>query len=1099
MALFVAGVLAADEARPGAGDISYKVRDMQLPVLNVFPPDGQYDLDAPQYRFLKEMTPEQRRGFEAAYDPDNREYYRLEAEGRFKDPRFKARYCYQRFMKNYLRVVAGIDDNVGKIRAYLDANGLTRNTVFVYASDQGFFMGEHGGRFDKRMMNEEAMRMPLVMQWPGRFKPGRRPTALVQNVDYAPTFLELAGIPIPPEVQGRSFKAILEGRVPDDWRTSVYYHYYDHGNCRVPRHDGVRTERFKLIDFYSDNRQELYDLKYDVHEGINLAAHPDYADVIAKMRTELHRMRKQLDVPQSAFKPPYYNAPGASSAVEAPAGKRRTICLDGTWQVAEGTMDRMPKDFAHTVPVPGLLDMATPGFETPGSVVSDAERGKPWRRPERADPLREAFWYRRTFKVNAPTSNVALLKVNKAFFGTCVFLNGKKVGTNAFNFTPGWFDLGPHIKTDGSENELLIRVGASLAQIPLSVTDGWDYEKTRYVPGIYDSVKLILTSTPHVVNVQTVPDIENGSVRAVIELANMGTQAIAPRVKAMVREAGSGRVCGETVVEPNSLRPMTIRETTNLRPGGKGRMDVTIGIAEPHWWTPEEPFLYELIIDTGADVHKTRFAMRSFKTDPASGRVLLNGQPYYLRGSNVCIFRFSEDPLRGDKMWDRQWVRKLHRQFKNMHWNSLRYCIGFPPEMWYEIADEEGILIQDEFPIWYNHWPEGTMAGWPDQITAESLAKEFTEWMRERWNHPCVVIWDAQNETSSDTVLAEVIGRVRGLDLSNRPWDNGWGTTQSPTDISEYHPYRCSPQFPRPFRLSIFGQESGIPDTGPKQGGHPPRIINEYGWLWLNRDGTPAFISRPVYESIFGPNATTEVLRDYYARTLGAMTEFWRSRRKCAGVMHFCGLGHSRPGGITCDNFADIESLTFEPKFYNYVRDSFAPIGVVVDLWRDQVEPSTRLDVPVSGQVDHWSIWGPGALYHADPGQVMETRAVKFWHSDSGMYQGFGVTPGHEYAFSVEVLNSAARNETLKLWKGYLRAEFYNDTMTLVSSADLDTYDPTTTKTPLERWETLSGTTTAPAGATTGRIVLGLKDYQPGAGGVLQFDNARVVAQGDGR
>jgi len=406
---------------------------------------------------------------------------------------------------------------------------------------------------------------------------------------------------------------------------------------------------------------------------------------------------------------------------------RQTILLDGTWQVAEGKLDVMPKEFDHEAPVPGLLDLASPPFETPGNVISDAERGVPWERAQKADPLREAFWYRRTFKINAPESNVALLKVNKAFYGTCVFLNGHQVGTSSFNFTPGWFDLKPFIKTDGSENELVIRVGASLAQIPLSVTDGWDPEKARYVPGIYDSVTLIVTSTPHVVNVQTVPDLKNGSVRAVIELANTSTEEIAPTIRAVVREAKSGRVVGQSVVEPKSFRPVTIADTTSLRPGGKGRVDTTVKVANPHWWSPEDPFLYELIVDTGADAYKTRFAMRSFKTDPDNGRVLLNGKPYYLRGSNVCVFRYSEDPLRGDTMWDRQWVRKLHRQFKSMHWNSLRYCIGFPPEMWYEIADEEGILVQDEFPIWYNNWPHGSMFGWPDQITADSLADEFRQ------------------------------------------------------------------------------------------------------------------------------------------------------------------------------------------------------------------------------------------------------------------------------------------------------------------------------------------------------------------------------------
>ena len=189
------------------------------------------------------------------------------------------------------------------------------------------------------------------------------------------------------------------------------------------------------------------------------------------------------------------------------AGERRTISLDGTWQVAEGSMSEVPSTFDHTVPVPGVLDLASPPFETLGSVVTDQKRGKPWERLQRSDPLREAFWYRRTFKVDAPESNVALLKINKARFGAKVFLNGEAVGENLYNFTPGWFDLRPHIKTDGSENELVIRVGASLAQCPMHISDGWDYEKSRYIPGIYDSVSLIVTSNHHAV----VPGARTGS------------------------------------------------------------------------------------------------------------------------------------------------------------------------------------------------------------------------------------------------------------------------------------------------------------------------------------------------------------------------------------------------------------------------------------------------------------------------------------------------------------------------------------------------------------------------------------------------------------
>ena len=193
--------------------------------------------------------------------------------------------------------------------------------------------------------------------------------------------------------------------------------------------------------------------------------------------------------------------------------------------------------------------------------------------------------------------------------------------------------------------------------------------------------------------------------------------------------------------------------------------------------------------------------MRSFRFDPKTGRAVLNGKPYFLRGTNVCIYRFFEDPPRGDRPWREEWVRRLHRAFRSMHWNSIRYCIGFPPEMWYRIADEEGLMIQDEFPIWQggNGRPE---------LKSDALVKEYTEWMRERWNHPCVVIWDAQNETVT-TETGKAIQAVRHLDLSDRPWDNGWRSRRSPDrrlrgpsvrDVQSCLPAFAVRQVPRPAR-----------------------------------------------------------------------------------------------------------------------------------------------------------------------------------------------------------------------------------------------------------------------------------------------------------
>lgn len=168
--------------------------------------------------------------------------------------------------------------------------------------------------------------------------------------------------------------------------------------------------------------------------------------------------------------------------VDAATPLRRVISLDGKWQVAEGTLGQMPSALDHTIPVPGLMDMAQPSFELPGSTVSAGDRNKPWLRP--ADPRREAFWYRRTFKIDGSLPAIARIKVHKASYGTKVILNGNVLGEHGPNFTPGWFDARPFLKADGTDNELVIRVGASLAQVPDYLNDGWDNEKSRYIPGI---------------------------------------------------------------------------------------------------------------------------------------------------------------------------------------------------------------------------------------------------------------------------------------------------------------------------------------------------------------------------------------------------------------------------------------------------------------------------------------------------------------------------------------------------------------------------------------------------------------------------------------
>jgi len=213
-------------------------------------------------------------------------------------PKLKGRelksWKYQRYIKDYLRCIASIDDNVGRLLDYLDQASLTDNTVVVYTSDQGFFLGDHGW-FDKRFMYEHSLKMPLVVRYPGQVKPGSVNDDIVLNLDFAPTFLDLAGLPVPADMQGASLMPLLRGRAPQNWRTAMYYHYYEYpGAHSVKRHYGIRTKRFKLIHFYYDlDRWELYDLQSDPNELNNLYGTAACEPVIRALKLQLQRLRKK--------------------------------------------------------------------------------------------------------------------------------------------------------------------------------------------------------------------------------------------------------------------------------------------------------------------------------------------------------------------------------------------------------------------------------------------------------------------------------------------------------------------------------------------------------------------------------------------------------------------------------------------------------------------------------------------------------------------------------------------------------------------------------------------------------------------------------------
>ena len=248
------------------------------------PPKG-LPTDRSGTRNLTKMNEQQLAKWHAAFGPRNELLQKAQLKGDDL-----VRWKYQRYIKNYLRCVRGVDDSVGRLMNYLERTGLADNTIFIYSSDQGFYLGDHGW-FDKRWMYEESLKMPLIVKWPGVTQPASVDTHMVQNLDYAQTFLEMAGASIPSDMQGRSLVPLLKGEKPP-WRDSIYYHYYAYPSVHmVAKHNGVRTDRYKLMHFYQFDQWELYDLETDPDELTNQYANPEYANVVAKMKTRLEDLQ----------------------------------------------------------------------------------------------------------------------------------------------------------------------------------------------------------------------------------------------------------------------------------------------------------------------------------------------------------------------------------------------------------------------------------------------------------------------------------------------------------------------------------------------------------------------------------------------------------------------------------------------------------------------------------------------------------------------------------------------------------------------------------------------------------------------------------------
>ncbi len=257
-------------------------------------PDPRFSSGYPNLE-LERMLPSEQKAFLKAYSKENIALMK-QLKGGMPDKEV-IQWKYQRYLQNYLRCVRALDENIGRMLEYLEESGLAENTIVIYSSDQGFYLGEHGW-YDKRWMFEESFQMPFVIRWPGKIKPSTRSQALIQNIDYAPTFMDAAGIKVPDDIQGRSLMPVFKnnGKAPENWRDGLYYFYSGEAYHNVPAHDGVINDRYKIFYLSETKEWQMFDLKEDPNELKSVYGDPKYAEVQKDMTELYHKLRAQYEV-----------------------------------------------------------------------------------------------------------------------------------------------------------------------------------------------------------------------------------------------------------------------------------------------------------------------------------------------------------------------------------------------------------------------------------------------------------------------------------------------------------------------------------------------------------------------------------------------------------------------------------------------------------------------------------------------------------------------------------------------------------------------------------------------------------------------------------
>ncbi len=617
------------------------------------------------------------------------------------------------------------------------------------------------------------------------------------------------------------------------------------------------------------------------------------------------------------------------SAIAWADERRTTIPLNGEWDFDQTERAFPPQRFTRKIPVPGLVHLAKPR-------ISQYE--KFFKKPDAVEMVEQSNflerdytpmynWYRRTIFIDEQLKGEELfLTIKKSQYVTRAFVNGHEVGSSMECYTPMDFKITEAVKF-GADNEILIQVG-DRAWLPSEAAGGTDKEKVHYLPGIWDDVFITATGKLRVDKALFLPSLAKKEVTVKTLVRSMYPPQMlygdkmydACRLEFRIKEKSTGKVVSERTIEGEAKRD------------NRTYFETVIPMDAPKAWTPDTPFLYEgevSVYDKGklVDTYQVNFGMRDFSR---SGKFFtLNGEKFYLRGSNITLQRFFEDPDCQALAWDRDWVKKLMIDLpKSIDWNAMRICVGIVPDFWYDLCDEYGIVLQNEWLYWQNH-------GWDEQVR-----KEYTNWVWSDGNHPSIVIWDAINENWDSYIGNTLIPELKRLDPT-RIWDAGYMTSAqmgTNDEMDEPHPYRAltlmhsdelNEYFKNnPYSIGALHENwrgfSSILDAG------VPQLVNEYGWIWLWRDGRPSKLTVNNYNYYLGENAKPDQCRELQAYWLQLETEWLRSERAVGGLLAFCHLTNNY--GFTGDWFInDIKDLEPSPAF-RWFKHCFAPSAVFIDL-----------------------------------------------------------------------------------------------------------------------------------------------------------------------